>query len=648
MTNLLPFNDRSKNYIQAIEKQEDNLTLRKQLALQHWLTSISDFVEGRAISRKADKRMLINPKGEFLMDEDPTITARLKVSLWAALDQQRDEEKQDYTNTRHDTAPIVPVQTTERIFPAKDGIIIVADNLTSRHSTVRLYTTEGKRIPIPEGWKFYNRHTKNSEQDTKFIDGVKYGAYSNNIPWYSQDREAINIRETIVHGMIPIQPEIDRYHELHDSHNILHNECICLLKKDGTLFTTDTGKIFATETARPLDGEYLPGLDTSKTIRDKSWFPTGVHYMVKPDGTIFRDEFDNIVYTISAYWTQNFKYNEYVPVIQTTMPNRILSINKNGVYKKGSEDLKNRKYIRLYPIKKKLSDNTIVDDRNRSYQKINHNTIRYLKKENVTEAAVYDALSTTDYNTDIFWFCDCELNPIDPQTLQKDQISFDHGHGEHIIHALDTNIWAIGYNAIADHYHASTSYSWYQYIINKRFNNQKVHFPDKRELQIHTIDDYTYYAKHQAYHIIHENIEPTGEYRKDGAIIIINGLIARYAKDEYGKELKNMYRIVSVFDKYIYIQEHEKGPRVVLNNHLQYLKDTNNNIRSFEYPPIRQEGVFMEYNYPEEDPKGIFNGSNVKLQNAYFPDGTRVGDPITHNQTTDHQINHRTDLLKLL
>lgn len=180
--------------------------------------------------------------------------------------------------------------------------------------------------------------------------------------------------------------------------------------------------------------------------------------MVKPDGTTFRDELDNIVYTISAYWTQNFKYSEYVPVIQSYMCDYMRSINKNGVYKK-TGDIDNRKHIRLYPIKKKLSDNTVVDDRNRSYQKINHNTIRYLKKENVKEEEVYNSIEKNKYDNAIFGYCDLELNPIDPQTLQKDQITFDHGYGEHIIHALDTNIWAIGYNAIADHYHASTSYS---------------------------------------------------------------------------------------------------------------------------------------------------------------------------------------------
>lgn len=73
MNNIIKYdNSRSLAYVQSVEKIENKLQLRKELAIKLGLKSISEFIEGRAVVQKDDRRMLLNEKGEFMMDESLT------------------------------------------------------------------------------------------------------------------------------------------------------------------------------------------------------------------------------------------------------------------------------------------------------------------------------------------------------------------------------------------------------------------------------------------------------------------------------------------------------------------------------------------------------------------------------------------------
>jgi hypothetical protein len=57
---IISHNDNKLQLVQSIEKEQNNLSLRKKLAEEHSLTSIGEFIEGRAVVHKDNKRRVMN------------------------------------------------------------------------------------------------------------------------------------------------------------------------------------------------------------------------------------------------------------------------------------------------------------------------------------------------------------------------------------------------------------------------------------------------------------------------------------------------------------------------------------------------------------------------------------------------------------
>lgn len=99
--------------------------------------------------------MLLNEQGEFMRDD--TISNLTKKKTTKIIDHAlvREEYQEDGNgDIIQDGDPTTNiVKTGKWIFPPKDGIIIVVDDRKYSPGT-RLYTTEGKRIPIPTGRDF--------------------------------------------------------------------------------------------------------------------------------------------------------------------------------------------------------------------------------------------------------------------------------------------------------------------------------------------------------------------------------------------------------------------------------------------------------------------------------------------------------------
>lgn len=201
---------------------------------------------------------------------------------------------------------------------------------------------------------------------------------------------------------------------------------------------------------------------------------------------------------------------------------------------------------------------------------------------------------------------------------------------------------AYGQGTKMEYNHYTFSYGGETKIVNKNIDYKTVKFPDGREVfplnLDRTVDQFS------KWYILYDDVLfPTIEYTtQDGkaakqwhsyAHIKINGLIARYTKDEDGAELKLLNHIhVSADEKYLFVQRKIGEPYYMLDQHFSYMRDQKSQKLSFQHLPFYVDGVFLSYDNIPWDTNSFYK--DLMLTKAYFEDGTLVGEEAPQLDTT--------------
>jgi len=299
------------------------LQLRKNLAVQLWLTSIGEFNEWWAIAHKDGKWMIINKEWKSMTDDSiPNLTKKKDTKVYEGkliteeylIDGNRDIITEDNPTTNI-------IKSSKWIFPVKDGIIIVIDDWKYANG-VRLYTTDGQRIPIPTWWSY----------DTYAIVWLdKWDEFNKLHNYYNESaNNPFDYRDNIVDWLIPIDPDHNFLHDgIYKMQRIynLYNSCgYTLINTKWQILKTELWYYYAnTKTWFDFSHGLYPSVDPSfkRKFNDEcnhTDIERPIFYMVDKDWKCFRDEFNNIVhsddpYRINTFNKENFAVLEIDPKV---------------------------------------------------------------------------------------------------------------------------------------------------------------------------------------------------------------------------------------------------------------------------------------------------------------------------------------------
>lgn len=682
MNNKLPAisdNNKKLQLVQSIEKEQDTLSLRKKLAKEYGLTSIGEFIEWWAMVYKDKRYRIMNEQWEYM--RDPTIKnlqhKKIDTSWpWCigfSYEEGDINGNGDFVKTEEDNTDII--QSKHWIFSAKDGIIIVVDDWD--FCNARLYSSDGNRMPISEWWSL----------DTYAITDKK-GAYSiyddfsflRNVCVSDINSSIFDRRKNIIKGLIPVHLD-HNYCISHNSfdkdkakkiHNLWFSCSYNLMNKEWQLLKTELWEYYANN-KRWFDGSswLIPCVHgwLSKSTKwhnerldDEEIRP--VFYAIHTNGKVFRDEFNNIVLSDDSRWMNNFDKEWYAPLVidkkirrhsdhpYTEYSAYICFINKEWVYRRDN----NTKYILIIPFYKTIYDNWWVSDPDiKWYRLFPELGIIEIRQLSITEPWF------TWKNIEIYKYFDYYGREIkrsdyfDDSWQEKRLEKIDRWDTkERIYKVLSEDLTIYGHGTKIDHESPRwwlNSYWWNAKIVNKKMNYKNVQFPDGKDIFNY---DFNYdFKQFWKSYIFHENhVDP--RWWRTYECVKINWLIARYQKDEQGKELQWVYQIIkSVDDKYLFIQREEWSNFQILNSQFQYIKDSKWKILEFPHrPPFYVDGMFLYYDTIDWVPKKRYKSKEMYVREAYFEDGTRVGDTSDKKISIENQEDiidkSQNNILKLL
>lgn len=687
MSNIVKHNNDSSLYIQSVERQQDSLVLRKKIAHDLWLTSIGEFIQWWAVVNKDNRRRLVNEKGEYM--RDPTIKnlehKRLDTSpkwyIWFSHKEGNINGNGDFVEKEEDNVDII--QSKNWIFPAKDGIIIVVDHRW--FCKARLYTTDGQRIPIPEWWQL-DPHAIPDRGDAYSIydDFTKLRSYI--LASTDVNSSVFDWRKSIVHGRFAVDLSSKMREKLYSSdpqnikkhHNLFNNCTHNLIDKRGDFFSTQLGDCYA-NSKRPFDGScwLLPcihgwlsdGTLWTEEDRDQK-FTRPIFYAVDIQWHVFKDEFDNTLMFDDPYWLNNFDAEWYAPIVidKKISPIRlgwdsphpyteygayICFINISGQYRKGLDSK-----VIIVPFYKTQKEHTVTSNDVKGYRLFPDQKIMEVRQLSSTEP----------------WF----------RWVQKEIYKYFDYHGKEVsrhmcfndngqekwmdkIDRWDTEdrvyqdrwngLVAYGQGTKMEYGHYIFSYGWETKIANKNMDYKIVKFPDDNEaIPLHLDHEVDHFSK---WYILYDDYLLPIEYKdKNGkevkqwhtyGHIKVNGLIARYTKDEEGQELKSLnHMVISVDSKYLFVQRKVWEPYYILNQSFAYVKNKEWKKLEFMRMPFYTDGIFLSYDYDDALKDTDRRNNDMVLKKAYFEDGSLVW---LEAPSIDKNISiwwHKSDIFKAL
>lgn len=614
---VVSHNDKSMRLVQSIEKEQDTLSLRKKLAKEHGLTSIGEFIEWWAIVYKDKRYRIMNKQWEYMRDSSIKNLQYKKIDTsWSwrigfSYEEWNMNGNGDFVRTEEDNTDII--QSKNWIFSAKDGIIIVVDD-RSYSPWSRLYTTQWNRILIAEGREF----------ERFAVTGVHY--YDNfSLLWHFMycsrwsDIHCYDRRKNIIQGMIPVeishkfkQRNSNIYRDMEKIHNLWYDSYwYNLVNTDWKFLKTELGQYYAYPSRVKSKVNHFDWLlicvhsELSATLHKEKWEENKqefVLYAVDKNGNVFRDEFGEIVFSTNANRINNFNEDWYTKLL---IDKRIFSISQIT-----SHDID--EYVcwidRSWNYLKDQDHNIIIDE-------------NYFKKQpkNSIDNEIKNKIDRWDTKERIY------------KVLSEDLTIY--GYGTKIDH--ESPRWWLN------------SYWGDAKIVNTKMNFKNVQFPDGKDIFNYDFDhDFEQFWKSFIFHGNH--VHP--RWWRTYECLKINGLIARYNKDEEWKELENISTLIkSVDDKYIFIQRKEWESYYILNKHFQYIKDKNWEKLSFpNRPPFYVDGIFLYYDTIDWEPQ-TRSKKEMYVRKAYFEDGTEVWESISSlSMIGDLHYSKQQELFKYL
>ncbi len=645
--------------VQSIEKEQDTLSLRKRLAKEHGLTSIWEFIQGRAIVHKDNKRRIMNEQGEYMRDPSIKNLQYKKVDTsWPSCIGFSYEEwnmngNGDFVRTEDDNTDII--QSRNWIFSAKDGIIIVVDSRSHSPSS-RLYTTNWKRIPMPL-WMEFHRFCLTDYNYTDEFSTLDQFCTQQEWPSKGSHINAYDRRKNIVWvGVIPVELSFkfqqDNYYnwlrKIEQRHNLSFNCSYTLMNTDGELLKTELWEYYVNN-KKWFDGSnwLLPcihgGLSDSTTWHNERLHneqKRPVFYAVDMNGKVFRDEFQNVVMFDDPRWINSFDKEWYAPIVidkkispiplwwnnphpYTEYNAYICFINKEWIYRKDA----NRQKVSIIPFHKTIYDGGTVTSLDVKWYKL-FPELGIIKVKQLSITEPWHSLK----NEDVCKYYDYKWNEVEKsdyfdhawQEIQLENISrWD--TKERIYKLLSEDLIIYGYGTKIDHESPwwFNSYWWDAKIINRKMQFKNVQFSDGRDIFNYDFN-YNFKKFWKSYIFSGNHIDP--RWLSTYECVKINGLVAKYNKDDEWRELQWVHRIIkSLDDKYLFIQRWEGEDYYILNQNFQYIKDKNWEKLSFAHrPPFYVDGVFLYYNTADWKPMPCYDKTNMVVEKAYFADGTII------------------------
>jgi len=623
MSNLIPSNHNQQSlYLQSVEKQQDTLALRKKLAQEHDLTSIGEFVEWWAIVNKDNRYRIMNEQGEYMRDPMIKNLVHKKINtsspwhIWFSYKEGEVNGNGDFIEKEEDNTDII--QSKHWIFSAKDGIIIVVDD-RSYSPWSRLYTVGWERIPVAEGRTFHRLAVVGLRYSDDFWP-LSHFMYCNRWSVHCYDR-----RKNIIQGMIPVHIchnyKMDNYwfdaRQMEKIHNLWYDSFwYNFINPDWKFLKTELDQYYAYPSRIEsqihvsewlllcVHSELSASLPRSESEDSEREF---VLYAINKDGKVFRDEFGNVIFSTKSDF-MSFDTQWYALLY---VDERIFAVPEVQCHKN-----------------KKL------------YTCLIHKSWKYLRDSN-------NAIVTNHRK----WWLAKYLNnhksyPTDTHRRQEDIDRWD--TKERIWQTLSSDLIIYWHGTKIDHesrrHEYLNSYGWQAKIINTKINHKSVKFPDGKDRF-----NYDFNGKFEQFgqSYIFSGNHVDLKWNRTHECVKINWLVARYNKDEEGKELQWVWHIVkSVDDKYLFIQRNEWEDYYILNKQFQYIKDKHGEkLSSPDSPPFYVDGMFLYYENTDWTPLTRVP-KEMYLKKAYFEDGTLVGDKDNH---TPHIIdNAQKNIVKFL
>lgn len=612
-------NNKQQLLVQSIEKEQDTLSLRKKLAKEHGLTSIGEFIEWRAIVYKDKRYRVMNEQWEYMRDASIKNLQYKKIDTswpWGigfSYEEWDMNGNGDFVRTEEDNTDII--QSKHWIFSAKDGIIIIVDD-RSYSPWSRLYTTTWNRIPISEEREFQRFAVTDIYYHDNFslLWHFMYCNRWSNINCYDR-------RKNLIQGMVPVQISYKSkqrnsniYRDMGEIHNLWYDSYwYNLVNTNWDFLKTELGQYYAYPSRVKSKVNHFDWLlicvhsELSSTLHKKEWEDNKqefVLYAVDKNGNIFRDEFNNIVFFTNANWINGFDKNWYTLL---HVDNRVFSI-----------------------------PNISSDQDEESYCCMIDKSWKYLRDQ--SGQIIINPIKAKESRD--YLHSQSSINQIDRWDTK-----------ERIYKILSEDLTIYGYGTKIDHESPRwwlNSYWWNAKIVNKKMNLKNVQFPDGKDIFNYDFDhDFKQFWKSFIFHGNH--VDP--KWWRTYECLKINGLIARYNKDEEWKELENVSTLIkSVDDKYLFIQRREWESYYILNQHFQYIKDKNWEKLSFpNRPPFYVDGTFLYYDTIDWEPQ-TRSKKEMYLKEAYFEDGSMVWEEYISLKNSIENITNITNkrITKLL
>ncbi len=657
MSNLVPSNnDKAALYIQSVEKQQDTLVLRKKIAHELWLTSIGEFIEWRAVANKDGRWRLVNEQWEYMRDPMIKNLVEKRKDLWPrwyiGLNIQKWYFNGNETLIEKDEDNTDIIESHKWIFSAKDGIVIVVDDRW--FARVRLYGIDGKRIPIPDWWQLDPHAIADREWYYSIYDDFSQ------LRWYAQASTDINSsvfdwRKSIVNGRFAVDLSQKTRENLYYSdpqqvkkqHNLFNNCAYNFVDTKGEFFMTSLGHCYA-NSKKSFDGScgLMPcihggmsdGIERTDEDHENAKIKRPVFYAVNMQWQVFKDEFGNIVMFDDPYRLNNFDKEWFAPIVIDKKISRIrlgddsthpyteygayiCFINTAGQYRKSSDGK-----VTIIPFYKTQREYTVTSNDVRGYKLYPEYWIIEVRQLSITEPWFRWV------NKEIYKWFDYHGKEVqrhryfnrDAQEKWTDQIErWD--TEERIYKILSEDLTIYGCGTKVDHespWWWLNSYWWDAKIVNTKIDYKNIKFPDGKDVFNYDFDsDFDKFWK--SFIFSGNYVDP--RWSRTYECVKINGLVARYIKDEEGQELNSIsHIIVSVGQKYLFVQRKEWDPYYILNQSFAYIKDKDWNKLQFPRPPFYVDGMFLLYDIcPGQENSWQ---KDCDLVQAYFEDGTLVGD----------------------
>lgn len=661
--------------VQSLEKDKDVLLLRKKLAKQHGLTAIWEFIEWWAIVSKDNKWKIMDEQWNYMRDPNIKTIEKKEKRTWSMIEPQIETYYVDglWRKVENEQSPVNDiVESSNRIFSAQNGIIIVVDSW-SHSPCARFYTTKGNRILPPQGRDF----DRFAITDTKYQDDFRL--LSNFVFWERAcDVNCYDRRKNIIWWMIPMHLSFkfrqDNYygwlHRIEQEYNLWFNCSYNLMDTEWNFLKTELWEYYANNKIWFDWSEWLLPCIHGWLSNSTLWYnerlsweeKRPVFYAIDNNGKVFHDEFWNILLFDDPRWIKNFDHEWYAPVVidkkispislwkdnphpYTDYNAYICFINKEWVYRKNS----NTQKVSVIPFHKTIYDDWGVSDPDvRWYTLFAESWTIRVRQLFLTQDVYkyYDYYGNEIQETD---------NTSTTKTPTKEVNRMDNidrwDTKERIYQYLSDDLILYGYSVKIDHKSPRwwlNSYWWQAKIINKNIMYKWVRFSDGKDSFGHDFDrDIQYFWSSYIFHS--NNVDPKWEMTYE--CVKINWLIARYNKDEHWKELQWLAMIMkSTDEKYLFIQRDEWWNYYILDKRFQYIKDKNGRVLSFPHrPPFYVDGMFLYYNTKDWKGKNRWESADIILQDSYFEDGSKVWeDYIPLQNATENLKNITSQTLKRL